>query len=519
MTEKLQLDLFEDFKGYPVEAVKPAPVLEPIKFPAPNFLEGQDKSFKFNPDLICGDHEEFYKIWLDLNIKGYSTDKKERALNCLIANCIKANQKGLLIGISRRAADYKEEYKKYDWLGYRTFCNEIIPAMIAKDYLLELSVGKWETKTRTTYYPTRKLISLFKDISISDSQIKNPIKVQYKNRKKQKIEIKKFTHTEQMKESISVVNAYNEMIKKHDVRYVPAMINDDLIYNDALGWLHKSDNPNFEPLSFLSILNNNKTRYNTVTTQTPYLHRETFQNANQWYAEYLPQLQRVFIHPKKGYKSSLRKHYKVGDLGGRFYLGHNLWKEERKTILIDGEETVEPDFDCLHIHLIYHMILKVEESYKGKDKYTINGITWDMRPISKVILLSMLNANSIDDAINSVKNELKKDEKRPVANRKMIKVKKALEQTNTTIEQVASRLLEGYGNISDYICKDMGVRLMYFDSEIMMQILKRCMENNIPAIPVHDSLRVKKQHQEQAIAIMREEYRKYTGFDIPVTVD
>ena len=57
-----------------------------------------------------------------------------------------------------------------------------------------------------------------------------------------------------------------------------------------------------------------------------------------------------------------------------------------------------------------------------------------------------------------------------------------------------------------------GVRLQAVDSEIMALVLRRLRLENIPALPIHDSVRIQKIHRLKARSIMMECFKEITGF-------
>ena len=53
----------------------------------------------------------------------------------------------------------------------------------------------------------------------------------------------------------------------------------------------------------------------------------------------------------------------------------------------------------------------------------------------------------------------------------------------------------------------------------MASILDKCLEDDIIALPVHDSVIVKKKHLHKVQEIMKDAFKKQTGFEAIVTFE
>jgi hypothetical protein len=201
-------------------------------------------------------------------------------------------------------------------------------------------------------------------------------------------------------------------------------------------------------------------------------------------------------------------------LGGRFYGSHqSLKKDERKTITIDGESTVELDFKCLHPTMLYHQIGKQPPS----DCYSIFGDNRDavIRPIAKSVLLIGLNAK---DKIGTVRALHEKWFHKPKSIPKGFNsIREVLDRCNVAnFADLIDLFQKRHAPIAHYFCSGEGIRLQYLDSEIMSLILSNCVAEGIPALPVHDSIVVPEQYSARAEAIMHDAYMKEIGHKITV---
>jgi len=188
--------------------------------------------------------------------------------------------------------------------------------------------------------------------------------------------------------------------------------------------------------------------------------------------------------------------------GGRFY-AHGMFdmidyqqlsKEKRSTIKINGENTAEVDYSCLHLSLMY---AKCGKQLKG-DAY---GWHTD-RKIAKLVTIIALNNTHYYNAVYAVQ--------------------KALEGTNEAwnASKLVSAMLKYHKAISDRIFNSFravdALTLQHTDSVVMEKVLNSLHKRNIPALPVHDSVIVPAKYRNTAIRIMKEQYKQVTGFEIEV---
>ena len=194
------------------------------------------------------------------------------------------------------------------------------------------------------------------------------------------------------------------------------------------------------------------------------------------------------------------------DKGGRFYGAYHLGmpKQFRKSIQINGNETVELDFGGLHIRMLYH---ELEKEFEG-DPYTINdGVIRskeeqdEIREMYKLVSLISINA------------------KKQGAH---IAVRDALEDAGFDTGNDISLILNMMDNfkvkhkdINEFLFSGVGIDLQNKDSLIMGKILMRLHEKEICGLPVHDSVICEKEHSDYLYKIMMEEYEKEMGY-VPV---
>lgn len=205
--------------------------------------------------------------------------------------------------------------------------------------------------------------------------------------------------------------------------------------------------------------------------------------------------------------------------GGESYLQmpseYSKFKEgseiNRKDLLINGKETVEADYSCQHISLLYN-IGGMKSPYKDNYKAILdelNVTSTELRYVVKDVMLRLLNAMRYGSFKISYN---KKPEDRAMV--------KLLKDNNLDLDAVADAIRKVHPMIARFIGRDAGVYLQRHDSNIMERVLVRMSEENILGVPVHDSIRFIKSRYNtwKGIEIMREVYKEYTGYEIGVSI-
>lgn len=177
---------------------------------------------------------------------------------------------------------------------------------------------------------------------------------------------------------------------------------------------------------------------------------------------------------------------------GRMYTrgrGHqSLSGDERRRILIDGQEVCELDFACYHTNMLY--------AERGLE---LDGDGYDFLPDrgrAKVALNILYNTSSRDDAIGTIAHEL------GVTWTKAVEVVEAAERRHHAI--------------SDAFCSDAGARLMNVDSAIMLDVMRSMMRKGRLVLPVHDSCVCRRCDRKMLMKAMDKSYRKVFGRGCPI---
>lgn len=236
---------------------------------------------------------------------------------------------------------------------------------------------------------------------------------------------------------------------------------------------------------------------------------------------------------KDKYQSSYQENVSLGETmfrrsflgegkGGRLYargkggIYQRMPSELRKCLKIDDEETIEIDFKCEHLNLLYakegHDMWKVM-----KDAYTVDGIDKEYRFIVKVAVLIMLNCKENSNLFNVLFTHFNGDKekwRREIFFDKFLKEYSSKEKFDSFINKIKAK----HQLISKYFCSGIGLELQRKDSDIMANILEKCLEEGIIALPVHDSVIVKKKHLDKVKKIMEQSFNEVTGFNAIVEI-
>ncbi len=170
--------------------------------------------------------------------------------------------------------------------------------------------------------------------------------------------------------------------------------------------------------------------------------------------------------------------------GGRAYGGfwQNLPKELRGALLLDGCPVVEHDYAQLHPRLLYARA-GVE---LADDAYTIEGVD---RGVAKVAWQILMNSASRSQAIHAL------------ANTEGV-------QDGREARRLLAALALRHAAVSRWLYARVGLHLQYVDSQLLMRVLMRCLDDGIIALSVHDSLIVKAgRDADRAQEIMDHELR------------
>lgn len=213
-------------------------------------------------------------------------------------------------------------------------------------------------------------------------------------------------------------------------------------------------------------------------------------------------------------KVSICRRYCRGSekLGGRFYSDiSDLPRAVRKSFIINGEKTAEPDFSGMHIRMLYH-----EEGidYKGEcyiyDKSDpTNSVDRERIKLAQLILIN----TGIDKKAGKLLSPARAYQRARKAIFYKLKAKGIGYDSIDDTDNIMKSFEDFHQPLKKYLYTDQGVFLQYKDSEIMINILKDLSRLKIPVFPVHDSIVVPAKNINVAKEIMKHNYIKSVGFE------
>lgn len=180
--------------------------------------------------------------------------------------------------------------------------------------------------------------------------------------------------------------------------------------------------------------------------------------------------------------------------GGRLYGSKNSYQSiksaDRSRVLINGSATVELDYSCSHLNILYAYVgLQAPE-----DCYSF----FPDRKLAKKALLIALNAKSVKAAALALTKEWNAAHPSRTITEAQAKV-------------VIDAAIEAHTPIKQYICSGIGSGLQRIDSELALNIISQCKQQGIVALPIHDSFIVAQKNEDKLKKIMQDEYSRYTG--------
>lgn len=178
----------------------------------------------------------------------------------------------------------------------------------------------------------------------------------------------------------------------------------------------------------------------------------------------------------------------------------------RSLIVIDEEETVSLDFKAIHPAMLLHLVgyslsdhdpypklksIKVNTKLinKFKNFYDIGKYN-PVRNVVKKLFLCMINADSINKAVGSCYDDLKKDNLKKGTFHEHTMKYVGLPEIN--LHEVAKEILKHNHMIAKFLGVGKGNELQFKDSSIIMLCLEELSKRDIPVIPIHDALICKK---------------------------
>jgi len=454
-----------------------------------------------------------HELFNDLNkrIKVRNKTRTRSALKLILLNLWIALHENKPLKYSRSPNSYSIP-RRYGKLHFRY--NRIIPIIdnLHQWGLVHQENGFYDHEKKlgrqTRFYASNDLIGMFhhvpNDFNMIDRQPpREPL--QLKDEEKQEVD---YPETEETKEMRGDLYRYNYYINKHKVKLslnhgTPCTVNllNSIKSNVLNGYSSILDINN----NTISSSNNNVV-YSDISTMTNKI-RDILKNNSKLGLKDMSTIQHYDIDnitillKYEILKRVFNKrdfNEEIFDLGGRFYGAAHIFlsEDDRASLTINDNPTVELDYSALHIRMLYHII---GMEYKD-DPYGALCGNPEERKMYKLVQLIAINSANMPEAVMAIRDEFRK---------KHI----PYDLTTKSIVKLIYKFKEAHQPIEDFLFSGIGLKLQNRDSKITESILLRLIKQNIPCLPVHDSYIVETRYRGALEQAMIEEYEEIMGFE------
>ena len=395
-------------------------------------------------------------------------EKTDFALRILLLNLLKLEKPPLplLLAVSKSAAAYtiKKRYSQ-PLLSYRTLMS-VYNALMEKSYTQIVINGHWDKEKHkgevTRISVTNKLRRLFKSHlpqnTVFFSRHKNEEIIIQKNLNKKRVEYNDTKYSRSARDNLATIN---KCLTRHWYDLDLSNEGFQTFYRD---WIKKRqrkelmDSP--EGLAMSNVID--------FTSRSLY---------------------RVY---NNGGAGAAKTNFKEG---GRFYGGwwQQIPSEYRRYITINHKHTVELDFSNLHPHMLYALVGKKLEG----DAYELNNVPAEHRKYIKIAFNQLINGKG----------------------RAKIPIGFAELGLTMSWSELRKAVAVRHAPISEYFNSGYGLVLQHQDSEILERVLLHFTKNDIPCLPVHDSVIIHHHLKDELLTTMIEAYKGTTHEDIEIDVE
>ena len=190
--------------------------------------------------------------------------------------------------------------------------------------------------------------------------------------------------------------------------------------------------------------------------------------------------------------------------GGRFYFHWSQMIKSglRKNITIDGKSTIELDYSCLHLSMLYGLEGMIPPA---GDLYALPGIDSHFRPIIKKAVNIAINAKNETSATQAIREEITEFNE---------KTGLILPRPKVILEAIK----EAHKPVQKYFCSGYGVRLQYLDSSMAEQIMLSLAKDDICCLCIHDSFIVATENRSKLYQLMNNQFEIKFGFNPNISI-
>jgi hypothetical protein len=189
------------------------------------------------------------------------------------------------------------------------------------------------------------------------------------------------------------------------------------------------------------------------------------------------------------------------DKGGRLFGGFwiNLKKARRGNIRINGEPIADLDYKNMFARLAYARV--GHEPLEG-DLYDLTGLLEGYDRTNED------HRDGVKQSFNSLLN----------GGRAGSRDLYDLLPEGSTPKKVREAVRAKHPALAPILETTVGMNLMFTESEVLLRVLERLMEQGIVALPIHDGLMVAQSHAEAAGKVMKSIAQEMVGIPMPVVV-
>lgn len=172
-------------------------------------------------------------------------------------------------------------------------------------------------------------------------------------------------------------------------------------------------------------------------------------------------------------------------------------EDRRERILINGESTVELDYNSLPYHCMYAL---AKSPMPVGDVYAIPGLDPESRAGIKKLMIALTfdkksNRNKFPKGSWSMFSEIDQRAGASVA---------------------IARIRAHHAGIGHFLGADQGHRLQFIESQVLVALLMRIREEGLIGLPIHDCLLVPVSQADKIQVIMEEVSLLVAGIRVPV---
>lgn len=379
---------------------------------------------------------------------GFKQDTQFRALRSVLSNLFIAKDRQVMSGRKRQSLG--DEITNPLKIGYSA--RNTVVDRLERAVFIRVDLGKYEEGKETTIVATEKLIAWFKTTDWSKEKLTKKINGYISVRASKKInnsaQLLNFKSTQYFKWLEKELKKYNELLNAQEITIE---------------------------------INGERSSYEMFHLSRPFIRHEiqsleTLEN-------------RDFV------------------FGGRIYgPWANASEEGRKTILINGEETIEIDRTASHLNAMYQFV--TGEPYPGKDAYYLemDGVEIPRQIVKKYSALMQGSKPRYQSTSTRVARSFRQDAEKNTAKQSDIDNYELFKQWKKeyTPTQIIDNFLNKHPKIRNHYRrgKAYGDLISCWESDILMEILIDLTDRGIPALSVYDSVIVPTKHKQYVESII-----------------